>query len=94
MSRKYLPLQQAYMELYGRTPTQQTLLRKRTKGLDMVFISGEWLTTLEAVESHEREITASKGHKPLLASAPKTRSEAKRAKAIADASKTLEASGI
>jgi len=61
----------------------------------MVFISGEWLTTVEAAIQHEQEICESKMKKPLASSSvTKGRSETKRAKAVADATKALMEAGI
>jgi len=91
---QYLPLQAAYLAAFGLAPTQQTLLNKRSKGLQMVLISNKWLTTVEAVMQFEQHICESKMTKPLAASIAKTSTPAAKAKRQAVAAAALDAAGI
>ncbi|MDZ4851493.1 MAG: hypothetical protein SGI77_19560 [Pirellulaceae bacterium] len=57
---KYVPEAQAYIAAFGHSPTTPTLRRKRQLGLKAIWMSGQWLTTVQNVIKFEEAYTAKK----------------------------------
>ncbi|MDZ4852268.1 MAG: hypothetical protein SGI77_23520 [Pirellulaceae bacterium] len=57
---KYMPEEEAYMAAFQQSPTRQTIRRKRNLGLKSIWMSGQWLTTVQNVIEFEESYAANR----------------------------------